>query len=98
MDKVRPIIKPVGDVIGIKEGWLKKFQGGPSKIGKCKGHLFRVIRINGIAAEKEITKENEVIELSGFGTVKGIRFLCLNFSDRGIMIAELLGHEHNCFS
>ena len=98
LDKVGPIIKPVGNVIGVKEGWLKEFQGGPSEIGKCEGHLARVIRINGIAAEKEIAKENEVVELSGFGTIKGIRFLGLSFLDRGVTMAELLGHEHNRFS
>ena len=69
LDKVRPIVKPVGSFIGVKEGWLKEFQGSPSEIGKCEGHL--VIRVNRIAAEKEIAKENEVVELSGFGTVKG---------------------------
>ena len=79
LDKVGPIIKPVGNVIGVKEGWLKEFQGGPSEVGKCKGHLVRVIRINGIAAEKEIAKENEIVELSGFRTVKSIGFLGLVF-------------------
>ena len=53
------------------------------EIGKCEGHLVRVIGVNGIAAEKEITKENEVIELSGFGTVKSVGFLGLSFLDRG---------------
>ena len=68
------------------------------QIGKCEGHLVRVIGINRIAVEKEIAKENEVIELLGFGTVKGVRFLGLRFLDRGITMAELLSHEHNCFS
>ena len=27
-------IKPVGNFIGVKEGWLKEFQGRPSEIGK----------------------------------------------------------------
>ena len=98
LDKIGPIIKPVGNFIRVKEGWLKEFQGGPSEIGKHEGHLVRVIGVNGIAAEKEITKENEVVELSGFGTVKGIGFLGLSFLDRRITMAELLGHEHNCFS
>ena len=98
LDKIGLIIKPVGNLIGVKEGWLKKFQGGPSEIGKCKGHLVRVIRVDGIAAEKEIAKENEVVELLGFGTIKGIGFLGLSFLDRRVMMAELLGHEHNCFS
>ena len=44
LDRIGPIIKPVGNLIGVKEGWLKKFQGGPSEIGKCKGHLVRVIK------------------------------------------------------
>ena len=48
--------------------------------------------------QKEIAKENEVVELSGFGTVKGIGFLVLSFLDRRVMMAELLGHEHNWFS
>ena len=48
--------------------------------------------------EKEIAKENEVAERSGFGTIKGIGFLGLSFLDRRVTIAELLGHEHNCFS
>ena len=97
--KIGPIIKPVRNFIGVKEGWLKEFQGGPSKIGKCEGHLVRVIRVDGIAAQKEITKKNEVVELSGFRTVKGIiRFLGLSFLDRRVTMAELLGHEHNCFS
>ena len=30
LDKIGPIIKPVGNFIGVKEGWLKEFQGGPS--------------------------------------------------------------------
>ena len=30
LDKVGQIIKPVGYVIGVKEGWLKEFQGSPS--------------------------------------------------------------------
>ena len=79
LDKVRPIIKPVRDVIRVKEGWLKEFQGSPSEIGKHEGHLVRVIGINGIAVEK---RDHEVIELSGFGTIKSIRFLCLSFLDR----------------
>ena len=98
LDKVGPIIKPIRNVIGVKEGWLKEFQGSPSEIGKHKGHLVRVIGVNGIAVEKEIAKENEVVELSGFGTVKGIGFLGLSFLDRRVTMAELLGHEHNCFS
>ena len=72
--KIGPIIKPVGNFIGVKEGWLKEFQGSPSEIGKHKGHLVRVIGVNGIAVEKEIAKKNEVVELSGFGTIKGIGF------------------------
>ena len=98
LDKIGPIIKPIRNFIGVKEGWLKEFQGSPSEIGKCEGHLVRVIRVDRIAVEKEITKENEVVELSGFRTVKGIRFLGLSFLDRRVMMAELLGHEHNCFS
>ena len=98
LHKIGPIIKPVGNFIGVKEGWLKKFQGGPSEIGKCKGHLVRVIGVDRIAAEKEITKENEVVELSGFRTVKGIGFLGLSVLDRGVTMAELLSHEHNHFS
>ena len=47
LDKIGPIIKPVGNFIGVKEGWLKEFQGGPSEIGKREGHLVRVIRIDG---------------------------------------------------
>ena len=78
----------------------QKFQGGPLEIRKCESHLVGLIRINGIAAEEEIAKENEVIKLSGFRTVKsiGIGFLSLGFLDRGFTIAELLNHEHNCFS
>ena len=98
LDKVGPIIKPVRNFIRVKEGWLKEFQGGPLEIGKCEGHLVRVIGVNGIAAEKEIAKENEVVELLGFRTVKGIRFLGFSFLDRGVMMAGLLSHEHNCFS
>ena len=98
LDKVGPIIKPVRNFIRVKEGWLKEFQGGPLEIGKCEGHLVRVIGVNGIAAEKEIAKENEVVELLGFRTVKGIRFLGFSFLDRGVTMVELLGHEHNCFS
>ena len=98
LDKIGPIIKPVRNFIGVKEGWLKEFQGSPLEIGKHKGHLVRVIGVDGIAAEKEIAKENEVVELSGFGTVKGIRFLGLSFLDRRVMMVELLSHEHNCFS
>ena len=98
LDKVGPIIKPVRDFIRVKEGWLKEFQGGPSEIGKHEGHLVRVIRVNGIAVEKEITKENKVVELSGFGTVKGIGFLGLSFLDMGVTMVELLGHEHDCLS
>ena len=66
LEKIGPIIKPIRNFIGVKEGWLKEFQGGSSEIGKHKGHLVRVIRVDRIAAEKEITKENEVVELSGF--------------------------------
>ena len=98
LDKIGPIIKPIGNFIGVKEGWLKEFQGGPSEIGKCEGHLVRVIGVDGIAVEKEITKENEVVELSRFGPIKGIGFLCLSFFYRRVTMAELLGHEHNCFS
>ena len=68
------------------------------EIGKCEGHLVRVIGVDGIAAEKDITKENEVVELLGFRTIKSIRFLGLSFLDRRVTMAELLGHEHNCFS
>ena len=98
LDKIGPIIKPVRNFTGVKEGWLKEFQGSPSEIGKHEGHLVRVIGVDRIAAEKEIAKENEVVELLGFGTIKGIRFLGLSFLDRRVMMAELLGHEHNCFS
>ena len=91
-------IGPIGNFIRVKEGWLKEFQGGPLEIGKCEGHLVRVIGVDVIAVEKEITKENEVVELSGFRTVKGIGFLGLSFLDRRVMMVELLGHEHNCFS
>ena len=98
LDKVGLIIKKVRNFIGVKEGWLKEFQGDPLEIGKRKGHLVRVIGVNRIAAEKKIAKENEVFELSGFGTIKGIRFLGLSFLDRGVTMVELLGHEHNCFS
>ena len=56
LDKFGPIIKPVGNVIGVKEGWLKEFQGGPSEIGKHEGHLVRVIGINGIAAHPNFTQ------------------------------------------
>ena len=42
LDKVGPIIKPVGNFIGVKEGWLKEFQGSPSEIGKHKGHLVKI--------------------------------------------------------
>ena len=98
LDKIGPIIKPVGNFIRVKEGWLKEFQGGPSEIGKHEGHLVRVIGVDGIAVEKEIAKENEVVELLGFGTVKGIGFLGLSFLDRRVTMVELLGHEHNCFS
>ena len=98
LDKIGPIIKPVRNFIGVKEGWLKEFQGGPSEIGKREGHLVIVIGVDGIAAEKEIAKENEVVELSGFRTIKGIGFLGLSFLDRRVTMAELLGHEHNCFS
>ena len=98
LDKVRLIIKPVGDVVRVKEGWLKKFQSSPSEVRECEGHLVRVIRIDRIAADKEITKEDEIIKLSGFGTIKGVGFLSLGFFGWGITIAELLGHEHDCFS
>ena len=98
LDKIGPIIKPVGNFIRVKEGWLKEFQGSHLEIGKCEGHLVRVIGVDRIAVEKEITKENEVVELLGFGTVKGIRFLGLSFLDRRVTMAELLGHDHNCFS
>ena len=98
LDKIGPIIKPVGNFIGVKEGWLKEFQGGPSEIGKCEGHLVRVIGVDRIAVEKEIANENEVVELSGFGTIKCIGFFGLSFLDRRVTMAELLGHEHNCFS
>ena len=83
LDKVGPIIRPVRNFIRVKEGWLKEFQGSPLEIGKHEGHLVRVIGVNRIAVEKEIAKENEVVELSGFGTVKGIGFLGLSFLDRG---------------
>ena len=98
LDKIGPIIKPIRNLIRVKEGWLKEFQGSPLEIGKRKGHLVRVIRVNGIAAEKENTKENEVVELSGFRTIICIGFLGLNFLDRRVTMVELLGHEHNCFS
>ena len=68
------------------------------QIGKCEGHLVRVIGINRIAVEKEIAKENEVVELLGFRTIKSIGFLGLSFLDRGVMMVELLSHEHNRFS
>ena len=52
----------------------------------------------GLLWKKEIAKEIEVVELSGFGTVKCIGFLGPTFLDRRVMMAELLGHEHNCSS
>ena len=90
LNKVGPIIKPVRNFVRVKEGWLKEFQGSPLEIGKCEGHLVRVIGVNGIAAEKEIAKENEVVELSGFGTIKGIGFLGFSFLDRGVTMVECL--------
>ena len=98
LDKIGPIIKPIANFIRVKEGWLKEFKGNPSEIGKREGHLVRVIRVDRIATEKEIAKENEVVELSGFRTIKGIGFLGLSFLDRRVTMVELLGHEHNCFS
>ena len=38
------------------KGWLKEYQGGPLEIGKHECHLVRVIRVDRIAAEKEIAK------------------------------------------
>ena len=29
LDKIGPIIKPIGNFIRVKEGWLKEFQGSP---------------------------------------------------------------------
>ena len=52
----------------------------------------------GLLQKKEITKENEVVELLGFGTIKSIGFLGLSFLDRRVTMVELLSHEHNCFS
>ena len=60
--------------------------------------LLESLEVDRIAAEKEIAKENEVVELLGFGTVKGIRFLGLSFLNRRVTMTELLGHEHICFS
>ena len=53
LDKTGPIIKPVRNFIRVKEGWLKEFQGSPLEIGKRKGHLVRVIGVDGIAAERD---------------------------------------------
>ena len=53
LDKIGPIIRPVGNLIGVKEGWLKKFQGSPSEIGKRKCHLVRVIRVDRIAHQEK---------------------------------------------
>ena len=56
LDKIGPIIKPIGNFIRVKEGWLKEFQGGPSEIGKHEGRLVRVIRVDRIAVEKRDCK------------------------------------------
>ena len=37
LNKIGPIIKPIGNFIGVKEGWLKEFQGSPLEIGKHEG-------------------------------------------------------------
>ena len=56
LDKIGPIIKPVRNFIGVKEGWLKEFQGSPLEIGKREGHLVRVIGVNRTAEEKKDRK------------------------------------------
>ena len=44
--------------------------------------------------EIEIAKENEVVQLSGIGTVKSVRFLRLGFLRCAITTMELVGHDH----
>ena len=79
LDKIRPIIKPIRNFIRAKEGWLKEFQGGPSEIGKCEGHLVRVIRVDGIAAEKRSQRRMKLLSFQGSELSKVLGSLALAF-------------------
>ena len=79
LDKIGPIIKPVGNFIGVKEGWLKEFQGSPSEIGKHEGHLVRVIGVDGIAAEKRLQRRMKLLSFRGLEPSKVSGSLALAF-------------------
>ena len=44
--------------------------------------------------EVKVAKENEVIQLSGVGTVKSVGFLRLGSSGCAFTMTEFVGHEH----
>ena len=79
LDKVGPIIKPVRNFVRVKEGWLKEFQGSPSEIGKHKGHLVRVIRVDGIAAKKRLQRRMKLLSFWGLEPSKVSGSLALAF-------------------
>ena len=59
----RPIVHPVGSIIGVKDRWLEVLQSGTAKVGQGRGNLCFIIGIGMVVTKVEIAEEDEVIEL-----------------------------------
>ena len=92
-----PIVHPVGSIIGVKDRWLEVLQGGTAKVGQGEGDLQFIIKIGRVVTEVEIAEEDDVVELFGVRTVKGIGFLRFSSMSRGLIFttAEFVSHEED---
>ena len=93
----RPIVHPVGSIIGVKDRWLKVLQSGTAKVGQGKGNLWFIIKIGRVVMEVEIAEEDEVVELFWVGTIKSVRFLSFSSMSRWLIftMAEFISHEED---
>ena len=92
-----PIVHPVRSIIGVKDRWLEVLQSGTTKVGQGEGDLQFIIKIGRVVMEVEIAEEDEVVELFGVRTVKGIRFLRFSSMSRRLIftMAEFVSHEED---
>ena len=92
-----PVVHPVGSIIGVKDRWLKVLQSSTVKVGQGEGDLRFIIKIGRVVTEVEIAEEDEVVELFGVRTIKGIRFLRFSSMSRWLIFttAEFISHEED---
>ena len=92
----RPIIHPVGSIIGVKDRWLEVLQSGTMKVGQGEGNLRFIIRIGRVVTEVEIAEEDEVVELFWVGTIKSVGFLSFGSMGRWLIFTmEFVSHEED---